>query len=165
MDRTTLPPAVRGTWESGGPDHTQRIGRRLGAAAVPGTVVALFGPLGAGKTQLAKGVADGLGISSVVNSPTYILMNEHVGRLRLYHIDAYRLGDAEEASAAGLLDEREADGVTVIEWADRLDGWLPAQRLEIEIETPPDAPMHRTLRWAAIGAEHVRLATEALDSA
>ena len=106
-------------------------------------MLALSGELGAGKTQLAKGVAEGLGVTSVVNSPTFVLMNEHVGRLRLYHIDAYRLADPEEASAAGLLDERLAEGVTVIEWADRLDGWLPAERLEIRLETPPDAPMRR----------------------
>ena len=114
-------------------------------------MLALIGELGAGKTQLAKGVAEGLGVTSVVNSPTFVLMNEHVGRLRLFHVDAYRLGDPEEASAAGLLDERHADGVTVIEWADRLDGWLPAERLEIQLETPagcadaphPDVDGHR----------------------
>ena len=67
----------------------------------------LVGPLGAGKTELAKGVAEGLGVTSVVNSPTFVLMNEHVGRLRLFHIDAYRLDDTEEAGAAGLFDERQ----------------------------------------------------------
>ncbi len=129
---------------------------------MPGTVLALTGELGAGKTQLAKGVAAGLGVKSVVNSPTFVLMNEHVGRLRLYHVDAYRLGDPEEASAAGLLDERQADGVAVIEWADRLDGWLPVERLEIQLEAPRDAPMHRVLRWNAIGAAHAKLAAEVL---
>ena len=64
------------------------------------TLLALIGPLGAGKTELAKGVAEGLGVTSVVNSPTFVLMNEHTGRLRLFHIDAYRLDDPEEALAA-----------------------------------------------------------------
>jgi tRNA threonylcarbamoyladenosine biosynthesis protein TsaE len=150
---------------STGPEQTREIGRRIGAAAVPGTMLALIGPLGAGKTQLTKGIAEGLGVVGVVNSPTFVLMNEHTGRLRLFHVDAYRLDDPEEASAAGLLDERQATGVTVVEWADRLDGWLPAERLEIRLDTPPGAPMHRTLRWASHGPIHDRLAGEALDAA
>jgi tRNA threonylcarbamoyladenosine biosynthesis protein TsaE len=147
------------------PDETRTFGRRLGAAAAPGTVLALIGPLGAGKTQLAKGVAEGLGITGVVNSPTFVLMNEHPGpRLRMYHIDAYRLDDPEDASAAGLLDDRQADGVTVIEWADRLEAWVPAERLVIWLDTPPDRPLHRTLYWQAGGPAHARLAREALES-
>ena len=147
------------------PDQTRELGRRLGAAAVPGTVLALIGPLGAGKTQLAKGVAEGLAVSGVVNSPTFVLMNEHRGRLPLYHIDAYRLDDPEEAVAAGLLDERQSDGVTVVEWADRLAGWLPVERLEIEMEAVPDAPMGRTLRWRPLGAPHSALADRTLGEA
>ena len=157
-----MPATVAGPLLSSGPDETRAIGRRIGTSALAGTVLALTGELGAGKTQLAKGVAEGMGVTSVVNSPTFVLMNEHVGRLRLFHIDAYRLGDPEEASAAGLLDERHADGVTVIEWADRLDGWLPAERLEIHLETPAGAPMRRILTWTAIGAAHEELAAEAL---
>lgn len=160
MDQSaTLP--VSGARRSRDPEETRSIGRALGRAAAPGTVLALIGELGAGKTQLAKGVAEGLDIGGVVNSPTFILMNEHVGRLRLYHIDAYRLGDPEEAVAAGLLDERQVDGVTVVEWADRLEGWLPAERLEITL-LAEDAPMDRTLGWTAHGAEHERLARKAL---
>jgi tRNA threonylcarbamoyladenosine biosynthesis protein TsaE len=162
MERSTAPATVAGPLMSGGPDETRAIGRRIGTAAAAGTVLALIGELGAGKTQLAKGVAEGMGVTSVVNSPTFVLMNEHVGRLRLYHVDAYRLGDPEEASAAGLLDEGHADGVTVIEWAERLDGWLPAERLQIHLETPADAPMHRLLHWTAVGAAHEELASEAL---
>ena len=78
-------------------------------------------------------------------------MNEHVGRLRLFHVDAYRLDDPEEALAAGLLDERQAAGVTVIEWADRLAGWLPDERLEIAIDARPGTTEQRTLRWTALG--------------
>lgn len=165
MDRSTTAPAILpGSLVSDGPDETHEIGRRLGAAAVPGTVIALSGELGAGKTQLAKGVAEGLGVTSVVNSPTFVLMNEHLGRLRLYHIDAYRLDDPEDAMAAGLLDEGHADGVAVVEWADRLDGWLPADRLEISLQTPAGAPMRRIVRWTAIGAAHEDLAAEALGA-
>jgi tRNA threonylcarbamoyladenosine biosynthesis protein TsaE len=146
--------------------ETRAVGRSLGRAAMPGTLLALTGPLGAGKTQLAKGVAEGLGVPSVVNSPTFILMNEHQGRLRLFHVDAYRLGEPEEALAAGLLDERQAAGVTVVEWADRLDGWLPQDRLEIAIALEPADGRSRTLRWRAHGEAATRLAASALgDSA
>ena len=82
-----------GSLSTSAPRETRSIGRALGSRAGPGTLVALIGPLGAGKTELAKGVAEGLGVTSVVNSPTFVLMNEHVGRLRLFHIDAYRLDD------------------------------------------------------------------------
>ena len=162
MQRTTSPPAAYGRLSSASPEQTRAIGRELGRSAPAGTVLALSGELGAGKTQLAKGVAEGLGVTSVVNSPTFVLMNEHVGRLRLYHIDAYRLADPEEAVAAGLLDEREVDGLTVIEWADRLDGWLPLERLDLELSAGP-GPDDREIGWHARGDAHRRLADEALE--
>jgi tRNA threonylcarbamoyladenosine biosynthesis protein TsaE len=156
--------AAHGAVRSDDPEATRSIGRALGRAAMPGTVVALSGELGAGKTQLAKGVARGLGVESVVNSPTFVLMNEHVGRLRLFHVDAYRLGDPEEAAAAGLLDDRASGGVVVIEWADRLDGWLPAERLDVRIDPVEGAPSARVLSWRAYGDQHERLAA-AMDPA
>jgi tRNA threonylcarbamoyladenosine biosynthesis protein TsaE len=167
MDRSAAPAAPRvplrpraaasGTLASSSPEQTKAIGRALGAAAEPATLIALIGPLGAGKTVVAKGIADGLGVTSVVNSPTFVLMNEHRGRLPLYHVDAYRLDDPEEALAAGLLDERQAGGVTVVEWADRLGDWLPDERLEIEL-IPEGAGNDRRLRWEASGSIHERLA-------
>lgn len=144
--------------------ETRALGRTLGTDALPGTVLALVGPLGAGKTQLAKGVAEGLGVRSVVNSPTFVLMNEHEGRLRLFHIDAYRLDDAQDAVAAGLLDERQASGVTVVEWADRLEGWLPDARLEITLAMVDDDERSRTLGWQAHGPDHARLAARAFEA-
>jgi tRNA threonylcarbamoyladenosine biosynthesis protein TsaE len=170
MQRSTLPGvAGEGAPASGsdvvtsdGPDRTRAIGSAIGQAASAGTVLALVGELGAGKTQLAKGVAEGLGVSTVVNSPTFVLMNEHAGRLRLYHIDAYRLDDPEDAVAAGLIDERQADGVVVIEWADRIRDWLPTERLEVVITAPSADPDLRELRWTAIGDAHRRLADAAL---
>lgn len=169
MDRSAAAAAptttVAGTLTTSSPDQTRSLGRVLGAAAEPGTLLALSGPLGAGKTLLTKGVADGLGVTSVVNSPTFVLMNEHVGRLRLFHVDAYRLGDPEEAFAAGLFDERETAGVTVIEWADRLSGWLPDERLEIAIEPDGRRDELRTLRWTAVGEQAGRLAAAAFAGA
>lgn len=157
-------PAATGQMTTDAAAETRALGAALGRSAAPGTVLTLIGALGAGKTQLAKGVAEGLGVRTVVNSPTFVLMNEHEGRMRLFHIDAYRLDDPEEALAAGLLDEREVDGVTVVEWADRLDGWLPADRLDIEISADPaGAPDRRSISWRAHGAAHAELAARAMD--
>ena len=153
----------RGRLSSDSTDATRAVGRRLGLAAEPGALLALSGPLGAGKTQLAKGVGEGLGVTSVVNSPTFVLMNEHPGRLRLFHIDAYRLDDPEEAVAAGLIDDRQAAGVTVVEWADRLEGYLPDDRLEIELVPDEAASERRSLRWRATGPNAARL-SEALGA-
>jgi tRNA threonylcarbamoyladenosine biosynthesis protein TsaE len=92
------------------------------------------GPLGAGKTQFAKGFAVGLDIDDVVNSPSFTLMTEYQGRLTLFHQDLYRLAGADEVLAGGLLDERQDDGVTLSEWADRLDEGLDPARLTVDIE-------------------------------
>ncbi len=154
-----------GSCRSDSPPRTRALGRALGARARPGTLLALIGPLGAGKTELAKGVAEGLGISTVVNSPTFVLMNEHHGRLPLFHIDAYRLGDPDEARAAGLLDDRQAHGVTVVEWADRLVDVLPAERLELTLIPDRDGGDGRTVEWLATDGEHGGLAAEALGTA
>jgi tRNA threonylcarbamoyladenosine biosynthesis protein TsaE len=159
MDRYT------GTTSSDGPARTRAIGAALGRLATPGTVLALVGPLGAGKTLLAKGVAEGLGVLSVVNSPTFVLMNEHAGRLSLYHIDAYRLDDPEEALAVGLFDDRQLGGVTVVEWADRLDGWLPIDRLDIELRPDATDEQRREIRWRANGQSAAELARATLAHA
>ena len=163
MDRSTATAPASGRLTTSSAAETRAVGAHLGAAAGAGSVLALVGPLGAGKTQLAKGVAEGLGVTSVVNSPTFVLMNEHAGRLRLFHVDVYRLDDPEEALAAGLLDEREAEGVSVIEWADRLAGWLPIDRLDIELKMDPDVAERRMVHWTAHGEAHARLARKALQ--
>ena len=156
--------SVRAPYLSRAPDETHSLGLILGRAARAGSVVALRGPLGAGKTIFAKGVAEGLGVRGVVNSPTFILMNEHHGRLPLYHVDVYRLGDPEEALAAGLLDESHADGVTVIEWADRLEGRLPHDRLDVTLE-PMEDDDARSVTWRATGPLHETLAAVLAGSA
>lgn len=127
-------------------DATRELAARLAAAAQPGDLICLVGELGAGKTQFAKGFARGLGFGGTVNSPSFILMAEYDARLPLFHLDLYRLVDASDAVAGGLLDERQAAGVTLIEWAERLGAVLPASRLEIVIEGSGDAPRVIRLR-------------------
>ncbi len=119
---------------------TYELGRRLGEVARAGDLVCLWGDLGAGKTVFAKGFGRSLGVDETVSSPSFILMAEHPGRLRLFHLDLYRLADATEAVAGGLLDERQADGVTLVEWPDRLGSTLPPERLDVRIAGVGDEP-------------------------
>ena len=118
---------------SDSPEATERLAGRLARVAAPGDVIALIGDLGAGKTRFAKGFAAELGVDATVNSPSFVLMTEYAGRLALFHLDLYRLADASDALASGLLDERQRDGVTLIEWADRLGPALPTACLVVRI--------------------------------
>jgi len=121
--------------ETTGPDETIALGARLAARLEPGDCLALVGELGAGKTQLAKGVAQGLGIDPhEVTSPTFVLHSAHHGRLTLHHVDAYRMKSAAELDDLALVDFLDAGGVAVVEWADRVRDALPARRLEITME-------------------------------
>ncbi|HSS35994.1 MAG TPA: tRNA (adenosine(37)-N6)-threonylcarbamoyltransferase complex ATPase subunit type 1 TsaE [Patescibacteria group bacterium] len=131
-------------------EATRRLGAGLAAVAEAGDVIALSGDLGAGKTQFAKGFAEGLGVGATVNSPSFVLMAEYAGRLPLFHLDLYRLADASEAIGGGLIDERQADGVTLIEWAERLGAALPPDRLEVRIDGTGDEP--RTIGLTALSS-------------
>ena len=125
-------PALRVSTSS--TEGTRAFAAALAPAARAGDRLALVGPLCAGKTQFAKGFAVGLGIDDVVNSPSFTLMAEYEGRLTLFHQDLYRLEGAAEVLAGGLLDERQDDGGTLSEWADRLDEGLDPARLTVTIE-------------------------------
>jgi tRNA threonylcarbamoyladenosine biosynthesis protein TsaE len=134
-----VPAAVlRASVRTASVEETVALGERLGRAAAPGDLLCLWGDLGAGKTQLVKGVARGLGIGDTVNSPTFILMNEYAGRLPLFHVDLYRLADAADALAGGVIDDRQIDGVTVVEWPDRMGDILPVGRLDVRIDGSGD---------------------------
>ena len=109
------------TFISHSPTETELLGEQWGRTAQRGWVIALSGDLGAGKTQLVKGLARGLGVSMRVHSPTFTLVNEYGGgRLRLFHLDLYRLETPEQIRSAGLEEYLQPDGVAVIEWAERL---------------------------------------------
>jgi tRNA threonylcarbamoyladenosine biosynthesis protein TsaE len=128
------------------PGSTSALGRALAGAARAGDVVCLWGELGAGKTHLAKAFGAGLGVRDTITSPSFILMAEYVGRLPLFHIDLYRLADASDALAGGLIDDRQAAGVTLVEWPDRLGPALPARRLDVRIEGAGEEPRSITVR-------------------
>jgi tRNA threonylcarbamoyladenosine biosynthesis protein TsaE len=117
-------------------DDTGRLGRHLADVLFPGAVVALIGPLGAGKTHLVRAIAEGLGVTNrrVVNSPTFVLIQEYRARLPIYHFDAYRLHTAAEFADLGAHEYFEGDGVCFVEWADRVKDCLPAEHLRIRLE-------------------------------
>lgn len=120
---------------SSSPEQTASIARRLVPTLGPGTVLALIGPLGAGKTAFVKGLAAGLGVPPRQTvSPTYTLIHEHAGLVPLYHADLYRLAGAAEISELGLEDYAERGGILAVEWAERAAGLLPADTVTIRFE-------------------------------
>ncbi len=128
------------------PAATQRLAAALAGVAAPGDLVCLWGELGAGKTVFAKGFGRGLGVTTTINSPTFVLMAEHEGRIPLFHLDLYRLADASGAFAGGLFDDRQAAGVTLVEWPERFGAALPAARVDVRIDGLGEA--HRRLQAA-----------------
>ena len=140
------------------PDATSALGRALGAVAEAGDLICLWGDLGAGKTHLAKAIGVGLGVSATITSPSFILMAEYEGRLPLFHMDLYRLADAADALAGGLIDDRQTTGLTLVEWPERLTDALPDDRLDVVIDGSGDEPRHVTLR---AGTERYRRYVEA----
>jgi tRNA threonylcarbamoyladenosine biosynthesis protein TsaE len=170
IERRTLERVV----EIDDPAGTRALAGALAVAARPGDLVSLVGELGAGKTQFAKGFGAGLGVTDTIVSPSFVLMAEYRGRLPLFHIDLYRLAGAAEALAGGLIDERQGGGVTLIEWAERLEDAMPAGRLDVLIEGTGDEPRRIVLRAGdpgyaryieAVPAEFAALAAEAAEAA
>ena len=117
------------------PDETIEIGGTIAKKLKRGDVVALVGELGSGKTVLTKGIAKGLGVRSVryVNSPTFVIIKEHKGKIPLYHLDLYRLDRSSALDAEGYEEYFYGDGVTVIEWADKIRTLLPKKYIEIKL--------------------------------
>lgn len=116
-------------------EETADLGESLGKLLGPGSFIALYGDLGCGKTQFARGVAAGLGVdrSQPITSPTYTLVNEYPGRLPFYHFDLYRLHGNDDIVELGFEEYFYGQGVCLVEWAERIAGDLPAIRLDITI--------------------------------
>ncbi|MEX2671380.1 MAG: tRNA (adenosine(37)-N6)-threonylcarbamoyltransferase complex ATPase subunit type 1 TsaE [Phycisphaeraceae bacterium] len=149
--------------------RTLRLGQALAKLLEPGDVVAMTGSLGAGKTQLVRGIAVGLDVSeNLVSSPTFVLMNEYPGRLPVVHIDAYRLADMEELDTIGWSPELLEEAVTLVEWADRIEAELPRDYLKIDLEHIAEntRELHFTGhgRWAQRLGEAERTLTAALKT-
>ncbi len=117
---------------------TEAVGEQLGALVEANDVLLLSGDLGAGKTQLTKGLAVGLGVVEPVTSPTFNIMLVHEGRLALYHIDLYRLDTADQLEEIGYSDAIEGEGVAAVEWGDRFPEARPAEAVEIGLHIAGD---------------------------
>lgn len=115
--------------------ETYELGRKLGNEALPGQVYTLVGDLGVGKTVFTQGMAEGLGITEAVSSPTFTIVQVYEeGRIPFYHFDVYRIGDLSEMDEVGFEDYVYGQGVSLIEWANLIEEILPLERTEIVIE-------------------------------
>jgi tRNA threonylcarbamoyladenosine biosynthesis protein TsaE len=141
------------------PEQTWEIGRLLGKLLEAGDTVCLFGDLGAGKTNLAYGIARGLDVrEQYITSPTFTFVNEYQGRVPLYHIDLYRLKGPDELENIGFDEYLESDGVTVIEWAERAEDELPVKRLSVYLSSVDDKS--RELGFLPEGERYEKLVAE-----
>ena len=126
---------MKKTIETTSPEETFAVGRQLGLSAKPGELYTLDGDLGVGKTVFTKGMAEGLGITEHVNSPTFTIVQVYEkGRLPFYHFDVYRIGDIEEMDEIGYEDYFFGDGVCIVEWAELISELLPSTVKKITIE-------------------------------
>lgn len=123
------------TIESFSAADTFAFGKKIGEEACPGQVYTLIGDLGVGKTVFTQGVAEGLGITEAVNSPTFTIMQVYEeGRMPFYHFDVYRIGDVEEMEEIGYEDCFYGEGLCLIEWANLIEEILPEHYMEVKIE-------------------------------
>jgi len=137
-------------------NETMRLGTMLAKLLEPGTVIALNGNLGAGKTRLVQAIASAMGVDrSEVNSPTFVLIQEYQGQLPLYHFDTYRLKDTDEFLELGADDLMYADGVCLIEWADKVIEVLPHDLLQIEIKHTTETA--RTFHFKGQGTRSTKI--------
>jgi len=130
------------------PEDTEAAGERLGATLGPGDVVALTGELGAGKTVFVRGLVRALGVTTGATSPTFVLVNEYRGRLPIHHVDAYRTTSLAELLDLGLEEMMDGDGVTLVEWAERLEPLLPPRAVRVSISGVGDEPRQITIAAA-----------------
>ncbi|MFC1516044.1 tRNA (adenosine(37)-N6)-threonylcarbamoyltransferase complex ATPase subunit type 1 TsaE [Thermodesulfobacteriota bacterium] len=143
--------------ETRSPEETRQFGRKVGEQLNAGTVLALFGDLGSGKTVFVQGIASGLNVPSdyYVTSPSYTLVNEYPGRHPLFHVDLYRLDNVSNLEDIGLYDIIESDGIVAIEWAERLQIKLLSAYVAVYFEVSGDES--RKIRLIGYGHESVDL--------
>ena len=127
-------------------EATEAAGERLGATLGAGAVVALTGELGAGKTCFVQGLVRGLGATVRATSPTFVLVNQYRGRGPIHHVDAYRTDSMTELMDLGLLEMLGGEGVTIVEWADKLTPLLPPDAIHVHIAGVGDEPRTITIR-------------------
>jgi tRNA threonylcarbamoyladenosine biosynthesis protein TsaE len=160
-----LPPLEERRVESRSAEETRVLGQRLGAVLRPGDFVGLVGDLGAGKTELVRGIADGLGVEkSQVASPTFAIVYPYEGgRLPLFHADLYRVADFDELYATGFLDLLGAGGAVVVEWIDRIWEAAPEDALIVTLLPLEVDAGRRTLHARAHGPRSAQLLREWMD--
>lgn len=135
------------------------LGRRIGSLAFPNMVITVEGSLGAGKTVLAKGIGQGLGVTDVINSPTFTIMKIYQGRLTFYHLDVYRLSSGSDDF--DLEEYFESDGVSFIEWAHHIEELLPDNLLKVEINVLED--LSREVIFKSFGSKYNEILTEVVN--
>lgn len=114
--------------------ETSGVGKKLAKELSPGSVIALYGDLGAGKTAFVRGLAEGLGLSARVSSPTFTIVNEYLGDTPLFHFDMYRLSDADELFEIGWEDYLRRGGICAVEWSENVPGAFPPETIYVKIE-------------------------------
>ncbi|MBN1410215.1 MAG: tRNA (adenosine(37)-N6)-threonylcarbamoyltransferase complex ATPase subunit type 1 TsaE [Spirochaetales bacterium] len=119
-------------------EETFKTGEKIGEKLSQGSVVCLFGPLGSGKTLLTKGIAEALDISDEITSPTFTLISTYHGKCDFYHIDLYRIENEEELHDLGLTEVLYGDGISVVEWAEKLGSLLPPESVKINLKILPE---------------------------
>jgi len=139
--------------------ETRRLGERLGRLLAPGDVIALVGDLGAGKTQLVRGACAGAKVPpEEVSSPSFAIVATYRGRLPVHHADLYRIADEDELYGTGFGDLVGGEGALLVEWADRIPGALPQERLTLRLDHDARRPDVRRVEIAGTGARHAALA-------
>ena len=129
-------------------DDTTRLGRAIAQLAQPGVTIGLVGPLGAGKTRLTRAIVESLGVDpAAISSPTFVLINEYLGRIPIYHADVYRLRDSAAFLDLGIADYWTGEGLVLVEWADRVRSLMPEESWWIHLDLT--GPTHRTARFQA----------------
>ena len=140
--------------------QTRQLGETLGSLLQPGDFISLHGDLGSGKTCLAGGVGNGLGVTGRVKSPTFTLINEYEGKIPLFHMDAYRLDQPEEIEDLGYEHYFYGPGATLVEWAGIIESYLPECRLDITIVRSPVSEEERVIELVPHGKRHEQLVRE-----